>query len=506
MRRQTGMTLGLWLLAGLLALPLLLWQGQAQPLTLETRNGAATIRFSATPDRVLFPAQCIGVAWQAEGIQAIYVNGRGSVGAGTAEVCPVDNIPFLNIVLQSGEEARYELPVQRLYQQPLVIVVWGVLLLMLGLALYRTVGAPGVIVLAVVVIFAPMLRSQMNLVNDYIDHNMFAAIAIADPSKLPPHFLYHILIIGLTQLFPGMNLDNAGFWVMLVAYCLTGLLTYALLRRLSDGKGRPLLLGGLALGMMLIGPLGTLESSVAAIYPNIYHNPTIGLMKPLALATLLALLPFLTNEARLAGWRVGVLALLTVLVTLAKPNFTMALAPAAALLLPVAWWLDRRIQWLALLLGVLLPAGAVLLWQYLFLFNASSTSAALGGGGAQLVFAPFEFYTVSGVDPLALVVNLLLSLGLPLVVYGLYFAAARREIGLNVAWLLFLIAQTQAYLFNERPQIGSGNLTWGGQIALYILMLVSLGYGLKWEQRDWRTALWALVFAAHLVTQVLRLV
>lgn len=153
---------------------------------------------------------------------------------------------------------------------------------------------------------------------------------------------------------------------------------------------------------------------------------------------------------------------LVVLATVAKPNYTLCLLPALALLVAVRLWHHQPIDWL-LLVGFVGPALAVLAWQYSLTY----------GSGSSIVFAPFAVF-LSFTSANSLLPKLILSVLFPLGVYLLYFRAARRALYLNLCWVVFLVSLGFNYLLAEsgdRPY--HANFAWGAQAALFILFVAS---------------------------------
>ena len=511
----------LFALAIVLSLPLIYLYSQSQPISLNLSEGSATIRFSADRNSVIFPGQCVTVSWNVEGIRAMYLNGMGRVGRGTQELCTFGVNPSLYIEFQDDTSRDYTLPVERLYKQPLVPALLAGVIFSLAGAAYLLWGVPGLLVVLTVVVFAPMLRIQLNLASDYEAHTMFATLGMENFANLPPHFLYHGVVIALHRLIPALNLEKAGFVLMVTAYIATGLITYALLRWATGtqpGERRLLLICGVvSFALMLIGPISFISDQynpgdlTSLFKPNVYHNPTFILLKPFAIGLFYCLLRVLAQPEG-TNWRIIlVMATLTILATLAKPSYTTALAPAVGLLFAFSFIKPLPLNRNALLFGILIPAAIMLGWQYLFLYGPQSQSNVYGEP-ARVVFSPLQLFVVGWKIPRVwLPLEFVLSILFPLAVYLVYFRNAYRELGLNLAWLTFLGGAAIAYLFVELPNLGHGNMIWGAQISLFVLFVVSTAYLLRYNRLilrgekawDWRFALCIVIFAVHLVNQLL---
>ena len=58
---------------------------------IDQRIGDATLHFSADRAWALYPGDCVMLGWQVEGIESIYVEGRGEIGFGEKPYCPAIN-------------------------------------------------------------------------------------------------------------------------------------------------------------------------------------------------------------------------------------------------------------------------------------------------------------------------------------------------------------------------------------------------------------------------------
>ncbi len=499
---------------------------QSQPLQVQDNTPISSVLITASRDRVLFPAQCVFVTWQLEGIREAYLNSHGKIGQGAEESCAVGKVPTFRVIFQDGREVFYELPVAQTYSTPLGLITLVAFIAGLGAVAGLLIGPRALLVILVVVIFGPLLRTQVNLGQDYIDHDMFASVAMDDSRALPPHFLYHVSVITLfeSQLVP--NIENAGFVVMLVAFIAIALATYQLLlwlnRRRAELKPISDYVWVVAvLLLMLLGPISVLEDNLrsgqanAFLFANTYHNPTVNMLKPLAILLFLVILNLMQNSQRrrLIVFAI-VAAVLTVLSTLAKPNYTIAIVPAVMLVIAYSFLRPLRIPRIGLAAAVIIPAAVVLIWQFTFLYGAGHSSL-VRGDNSSIIFAPFDFFITINQVPLSwLLLDLAASIFFPALVYIAYWREARYDIALNLSWLVFLITLAQAYFFNEKPDGSHGNLTWGTQIGLFILFAVSVeyfAYKVAEVIRNHQPVHWSLVasgiaLAAHVVNHIAVLV
>jgi hypothetical protein len=280
-----------------------------------------------------------------------------------------------------------------------------------------------------------------------------------DAAPADPSFLLAAMIVG------------TGAWVALA------LLVHHRLR-VADGGGEehagpgpaggraPWAAAGLALSLLLLGPITVLTWAKHQLYlgyitPAVFHNPTVALVKPLALAW------FWSVARARPGGKTNALgaALLTVAATLAKPSFTVAFLPALALWLVLGWRSQRAVDVRA---GVAsLVTGGLVVAAQAWLRRGS-------GDASLLVIAPLEvmgFYSPRWEMPLLFV----LSVAFPLAAAFALRRVARRNGPLQLAWLTFAVAAGYGYVLAEAdPNTGSGNWLWSGQIALFVLLAETL--------------------------------
>jgi hypothetical protein len=336
---------------------------------------------------------------------------------------------------------------------------------------------------ATTLLFAPIVYKAVLLSRgtDYPAHLKFAAQMLADRQLVTPHFLYQLEVLLLRGLGIGSvaDLKPAGAVASVINLNLLATALFFRLRWRLAGPPR----GGTAvapagfdwtcvlgsLSLMLVTPIPLLYGVdhlkyLGYIGLTVYHNPTMLVLKPLAvLLSWYAVGPLVEDGGRRVDWRrVLVLALLVVGCALAKPSYLIAFLPGA-----VVFAVVRRLRGaspnLALLaLGIVLPAVAVLGWQYWMYYPHSR---------ATLVFAPLaaKLHHSSWLLP-----KLGLSVLFPAAVYLSFPSEARRDARLNLAWLVFAFGASYAYLFGEEGRIGSSNFDWSAQAGLFIVFVESL--------------------------------
>jgi hypothetical protein len=325
-------------------------------------------------------------------------------------------------------------------------------------------------------------RAFTQAVTDFRWHAAAAAELSRTGQPATPHFLFQALLVAAHAAWPALDWVNAGLALAVVCQVVLALLVASLLeaavQRPQDGRG-PVLAGGLALALVIAGPVNILSWSDRSLYlgylsPSTHHNPTATLLRPLALALFCRVSAYSFADRGLRARAIVLDAGLSVAAVLAKPSQALALVPAVLAL--VAGRLARRkpVSWRPLTLGFLIPTLAVLAAQY----------ASLRGEGAGVGWAPLAVMSLFPGDKLA---RLLLSLLFPLSVLALHPAALKRDGTLGLAWMSFGWAALWVYGFAETGErLTNANLLWTGQVALFVLFFASVRFLVSEASGDWR--------------------
>jgi hypothetical protein len=195
---------------------------------------------------------------------------------------------------------------------------------------------------------------------------------------------------------------------------------------------------------------------------NTHHNPTTEVLRPIALASFIALGAWLAAEQRRNQlWLFGGLTFLSVL---AKPSYALCLYPALALFVPFAFprgeWMRRGTA----LAAALAPTAIAHALQFHMYYGAGADSRI-----------DFGFFAVLQ-EPLPVVVaKLAASLAFPAAVTWLFPREARSDVHLRFAWRLALAGLLLHIGFAETgPRLTHGNFGWSSQIALFLLFAAAL--------------------------------
>jgi hypothetical protein len=325
-----------------------------------------------------------------------------------------------------------------------------------------------------VLLLAPIVVRLAGTGNDYIGHRNLAVAFKNHLTLYHPHFLLQVLAVAVDFVLPG-DMERALIITVLLAYAAIAATVFrAVLRQTSSTAV------ALTLTLALL-----LASSAAFLFPldrhlyygyipaNVLHSPSMVILRPLALVSFgyatAALWPKEGENAR--SWIAC--ALLTLACALAKPSYTICILPALAVVAAKRAVSRARIDWKLVILGFLLPACAMLVFQYSRTFGDSQITGTIPGA-KHIVFSPL---TVMKVRSSWLAVKLLLSLLFPLSVLAINFRRAKEDSALMLAWFLFAVGGGMAYLLAESgPRLVHGNLLWSAQIAIFILFVQSAAH------------------------------
>ena len=319
-----------------------------------------------------------------------------------------------------------------------------------------------------------------------------------------PHFLFHGATAALDAVLPGASLATAGTLVIAGAYLLTGVVTYAIYWRTDrDSRLAPSLIALVTAATLLAQPITMGQGyAVGYLWPEPYYSPTYSMMKPFALAGFAATAWFLTYRQAARPGILVLFALVSIASALSKPNFVICVLPAAALLLAYRLWQRQPVSTTTLIVGLFVPAAAILAWQIL-------ASFAVGGDADAAMYrdsvswAPLQFmrYWATGLTS-----KFLASTLFPVVVTALYWPRAGRDTLLQCGWLCFGFGALYSYTLAETRNFHTGNFVWSGYITLFTLHVAAVVVWLREAasaEGRWplaRAVVCGAVFALHVAS------
>jgi hypothetical protein len=300
----------------------------------------------------------------------------------------------------------------------------------------------------------------------------------------PAHLLYHLVVYtvsGFKSTFPALG--KASVTVLMSCVLAKAWIAFEWMRRscvVTDAKTTNTLsafYGVTALTFIMVVTAALMFAAplmrphhgdviyLGQLTPNLYHNPTSLLVWPIALCLFFAGYQFLCD----GRWRMlVVVAVLSAVSVLAKPNYFLAFAPAFGL---AALYRYRVTCRTALSAVALLPTILILFWQLSTSFGGDTPI----GNDRHIAFMPLTAWSVWSANiPLSLVV----SLAFPATYAILFGRQIMRPALLAFAWSILAVAVLWLAAFIEIHNDGhiykDFNFAWGAFIALFPLFLVTL--------------------------------
>jgi len=224
-----------------------------------------------------------------------------------------------------------------------------------------------------------------------------------------------------------------------------------------------------------------------------YHNPTINLLKPIALLCVIQAVGVFENQK--TSWKeISISALLVIISAAIKPSFLLAFLPAIGVISILQLLRKKPIDFGQIFLGFMLPGVLVLAAQWLIMYTNEAPDN-------QIVWAPF---LVESAFSNHLLPKFLLSV--LFILQGII--VFRKELLIDQSLLLglvmFLVGIFQNYLFAEDGrELLSGNFRWSGQIVTLLFVIIILRKSLRSKLENTSLAFWGpmsglVTYLAHL--------
>lgn len=331
--------------------------------------------------------------------------------------------------------------------------------------------------------------------NDYGSHIQFALELLRDqpvPSYTLAHPVIQVLLIGILWVTRG----KVGLWVGLIliqvaAQVLAAFILYFWFGRLP-GRWSDARRAAWAITITIVAPVMALAPVDGLYYFGYiglanYHNPTIHLLRPFALASFLFAIRALENS-RSPFWMVLVSAGLIILSALIKPNYALCILPVLALLVGIRILRKLPVDWRLVLGGFVLPACLVLAVQGWITYAE----------GGSIVLLPFS---VEAEYSRYLLPKFFLSIIFPLGVLAAFFPQIRKDQEMLLAWATFAAGALQMYLLAESgDRLEHGNFRWSAQIGLFLLFAASARFLLRCAPAVDKSRMkrWLLVIVTYL--------
>jgi len=347
------------------------------------------------------------------------------------------------------------------------------------------------------------LRINHFIAGDHSLHLIEAQKLIVGSTLTPTnwsHPFLQFLIVTITQISQGkLGLNQSLVLILTINQALIGAIVYFWLGK-SEQKMWEWWRVGFAVSIPLIAPiiiLSFLDQKFYLGYIGLanYHNPTIQLLKPIALICLFLALYGLEHP-RCELWIYFVSGLSIIISALIKPNFILAFVPALGLISLHKLVTKQSFDLKLMIFGFAIPSILVLLWQLSVTFQNSEY-------GYKVIFAPFKVVSLHS-DYLFLK---FISSSL-FIIQGMFIFRKQllRDQAILLGSITLGLGLIFGYLLAEAGDeiLVSGNFMWSSQIALFLMFVIlgrkSLRYFVAEGQgKSWQVALSLLSYLAHFV-------
>lgn len=317
-------------------------------------------------------------------------------------------------------------------------------------------------------------------VTDWQIHE-YSAQRMQTHDELVSYFLFHITIIALHNI--SLGLLSLQFSTILLIFCIILLLCTMVWNMSASILPHPLFLVGAVLFFLMFAPIPLLFMSDAHMYfgyvaTNVYHNPTVLMLKPFALMHLLLLQILLTQEHSnndLVLWRVfwGV----TLLTVLAKASYIIVMLPALGLF--VGWRLiHQHPHWRHNMMTLIVMGSAAavpIIFQYMLLYDSGTRQLGIRNFSPMIAQSWFLY----GGLIIKLFGSFAFMISLRLVVPDILKKIEIQLLGIATAISLayiFVLCEGRGCMNNDFVIGNWGNFGWSVQICLFLLLFAGIRY------------------------------
>ena len=324
------------------------------------------------------------------------------------------------------------------------------------------------IVIASIYLFAA--HSQISVGgSDFIGHALAAEKIFSGEGSIPPHFIWQILLY-IPHIILKITYIESSYIIIFITVFFTSQLAFTLLSDDKKVKYSYILVSILLLFIthpIVITFLVDKHLYYGFFSQNVYHNPSILLLKLVALLHFVTLLKF-TNSQEFKLQECLGLVVLTVLSAVVKPNYLIVIIPAVAV-----FSLFNMKKARFYLFSVILPGTTILILQGLYFYNPESNN--------KISFSVFEIYLYNSSIWL-LIPKLVLSIAFPISLGIVFKNKFLNSAGFKLIGLMFLFALLYAYFLvdtiNGRGS-ASGNFWWSVQVSSFLMYFYCIKFYLK---------------------------
>jgi hypothetical protein len=328
--------------------------------------------------------------------------------------------------------------------------------------------------------------------NDFAYHLYFSKMIFLNPQEIPIPVYIHagwqwVVLLAHTILQHSWNFSS--LTVTLCCVLVTSLIIFLRLKKYVQ----PIVAGLLAIGIQMIGPIAFLfpidHTFSGYVWPNVFHNPTILLLKPLAILQFFYAVE--TIGKGYSKWRtIIVAAIVSAIAVYVKPNFVICILPAVFIIAIVNFFQRKQVDWKMLIIGLSLPSIVILGWQFIMTYVNSSDNSSIR-------FLPF---VVMNSQSNYLLPKFFSSLVFPILVTFGFWKDAKKSIFMQLSWLAFFFGALLTYFFAETGlRLYHGNFIWSGEISIFVLFLGCILFLAEhWNNMDRPALKWFILASGFL--------
>lgn len=347
-----------------------------------------------------------------------------------------------------------------------------------------------------------------NIDTDIQSHANIVVRALTRQILPPANFLYYLTVYILSFFTPDLKrLEFVSGIVLSLAvvakYCITYCFFFYMLGEVGITQTNKSKLITAILSFFLVFAFSYPTRSIlwgqyylGQTPPNVWHNSTVIFLMPFAL------LLFWLSYRQLylpTKQRMVLISCLIVLNILIKPSFFFVLLLAYPIMLLKFFGLKRQ-----MLLNIIpLVIGLALLFiEYYILFVLDNSRSS------GISFKPFLVWNSYSPN---IIVSVLASISFPLLYILLYWGDAKKDSLLHYAALLFLFGiAIFSFLAENGDQEYSGNFSWQGIVANYILFMVVLSRLIpnlmQYNKSMWKQKVLLAFFGLNVLSGIIYLV
>lgn len=341
------------------------------------------------------------------------------------------------------------------------------------------------------ILFGPDYSVHINIINQYFYENFYI-----------PHPGFHILIHYLSNI-TSLPYNQTVTIVMAIVITITIKLTETVLKNCIDNHkdNFVILFGIIAINIAIALYIPSFNKYMYAGQwsPNIWHSPTLSLLKPFALLSFFLLTQFLKKGSTKQTVNLILCSLLLFIGTFIKPSFIICLIPALFFYLVIFRFKQSDIY--LKLFYVILPSLLLLTYQYFETYNLKDSQSYFHDKIVFTWFGVMKMYTPN------LFISTILATAFPLLVLLFSLNKIKRNTNIVFSWILIIVSYLISGMLAEQNKFSLGAFIFSYDICLYILYVFSFVEYINWfknhKNNMTKLAITSIVLSYHIVCGIL---